>query len=101
MNIFRMKTSNSHVIAFTLLQAIIVVLFLLFVRYCDITKSELYFLLLPRYDPKVAQKSEDSVYDGDKQIKDIYPSNNTLSEQYVFPDLILFSLPQCSKTSTS
>ena len=32
-----MKTSNSHVIAFTLLQAIIVVLFLLFVRYCDIT----------------------------------------------------------------
>jgi len=53
----RMKSSNSHVIAFAVLQVIIVIIFLLFVR----------------YDPKVAQKSRDSVQDGDQQIKNLYP----------------------------
>jgi len=52
-----MNASNSHVVAFSVLQVIILVLFLLFVR----------------YDPKLAQKGERSGRDGDKQIKDIYP----------------------------
>jgi len=51
-----MKT-NSHIVAFSILQIVIITLFLLFVR----------------YDPIHAQRSKNSVIDGDKQIKDVYP----------------------------
>merc|ERR1719350_2116699 len=51
-----MKTS-SHIVAFSILQIVIITLFLLFVR----------------YDPTHAQRSKNSVIDGDKQIKDVYP----------------------------
>merc|ERR1712133_316388 len=51
-----MKTSNSHIILFTVLQIVVAVLFLLFVR----------------YDPKYAVRSKNSVSDGDQQ-KDTYP----------------------------
>jgi len=49
--------SNSHIIIFTIIQIIVVILFLLFVR----------------YDPTHAQRSRNSVKDGDQQIKDTYP----------------------------
>merc|ERR1719232_1297272 len=52
----RMKTS-SHIVAFSILQIVIITLYLLFVR----------------YDPTHAQRSKNSVIDGDKQIKDVYP----------------------------
>jgi len=53
----KMKTSNTHIILFTIIQIIVVALFLLFVR----------------YDPKYAVRSKTSVKDGDQQIKDDYP----------------------------
>jgi len=49
--------SSSHIFAITFLQIIIVILFLLFVR----------------YDPKTAQRSETSVQTGSQQIRDTYP----------------------------
>jgi len=52
-----MNKASNHIVAFTVLQIIIIILFLLFVR----------------YDPTHAQRSKDSVADGDKQIKDVYP----------------------------
>eukprot|EP00092_Neocalanus_flemingeri_P070836 GFUD01086976.1.p1 GENE.GFUD01086976.1~~GFUD01086976.1.p1 ORF type:complete len:496 (-),score=120.66 GFUD01086976.1:299-1786(-) len=55
----RVKTmrSSSHIFAIIFIQIIIVVLFALFVR----------------YDPKTAQRSPNSVEDGDGQIKHTYP----------------------------
>merc|ERR1711964_561098 len=49
--------SSSHIFVITILQVIIVILFLLFVR----------------YDPATAQRSEASVQDGSQQIRDTYP----------------------------
>ena len=70
-----MNASNSHVVAFSVLQVIILVLFLLFVR----------------YDPKLAQKGGRSGRDGDKQIKDLYPSNDTLNNSIsTYHDLSVF-----------
>merc|ERR1719474_1684988 len=49
--------SCNHIFALIFLQTLIIIFFLLFVR----------------YDPKTAQRSESSVTKGDSQIKDVYP----------------------------
>ena len=75
--------SSSHIFAITFLQIIIVILFLLFVRWFLNTFFSVD--IVSRYDPNTAQKSETSVQTGSQQIRDTYPSKYTYTDQGYIP----------------